>query len=106
MLSAPVGRYLQVFALATAILFATRPALCVDAIAGNGVRLTPESLSNGAPCLITVTLHDEASAVTGTWQGHPVLFFSSADHRTWFALAGVDVEVHPGSYPLNVDAIS
>jgi Peptidase family M23 len=104
MLSAPVGRCLQVFALAATILFAARPALCVDAIAGNEVRLTPESLSNGAPCLITVALRDEASAVTGTWQGHPVLFFSSTDHRTWFALAGVDVEVHPGSYPLNIDA--
>ncbi len=104
MLSASVSRCLQVFVLAAAILFAARPALCVDAIAGNAVRLTPESLSNGAPCLITVALHDEASAVTGTWQGHPVLFFSSADHRTWFALAGVDVEVHPGSYPLNIDA--
>ncbi len=104
MLSAAVNRCLQVIALAAAILFAARPALCVDAIGGNAVHLTPESLSNGAPCLITVALHEEASAVTGTWQGHPVLFFSSADHRTWFALAGVDVDVHPGNYPLNIDA--
>lgn len=104
MLSAPLGRWLQVFALAATTLFAARSALCVDAIAGNAVRLTPESLSNGAPCLITVALHDEASAVTGTWRDHPVLFFSSTDHRSWFALAGVDVGVHPGSYPLNIDA--
>ena len=41
-------------------------------------------------------------AVTGNWQGHPVEFFSSADHRTWFAIAGVDVEVVPGTYPLTV----
>jgi len=33
------------------------------------------------------------------------LFFANTDHRTWFALAGVDVEVHPGSYPLTIDAI-
>ena len=104
MLSAAVNRCLQVIALAAALLFAVRPALCVDAIGGNAVHLTPESLSNGAPCLITVALHEEASAVTGTWQGHPVMFFSSTDHRTWFALAGVDVEVHPGSYPLNIHA--
>jgi Peptidase family M23 len=104
MLSAPVSKCLRIFVLAATVLIAARTALCVDGVAGNAVRLTPESLSNGAPCLITVALHDKASAVTGTWQGHPVLFFSSADRRTWFALAGVDVEVYPGSYPLNVDA--
>jgi murein DD-endopeptidase MepM/ murein hydrolase activator NlpD len=61
-------------------------------------------LSNGAPCLITVALLDTASAVTGKWQGRPVAFFPNSDHRKWFALAGVDVEVHPGNYPLTIDA--
>ena len=32
------------------------------------------------------------------------MFFANTDHRTWFALAGVDVEVHPGNYALTVDA--
>jgi murein DD-endopeptidase MepM/ murein hydrolase activator NlpD len=32
------------------------------------------------------------------------VFFANTDHRTWFALAGVDVEVHPGNYPLTIDA--
>jgi hypothetical protein len=85
--------------------FAARPAVCSDAVAHDPVSLTPESLSNGAPCLITVTLHREASAVTGNWQGHAVAFFANRDQRTWFALAGVDVEVHPGQYPLTIDAI-
>src|SRR5258708_39914371 len=91
--------------LAAIALLAARPALGGDTTARDSVRLTPETLSNGAPCLITVALHDEASEVTGNWQGHPVLFFANTDHRTWFALAGVDVEVHPGSYPLTIDAI-
>jgi murein DD-endopeptidase MepM/ murein hydrolase activator NlpD len=65
----------------------------------------PESLSNGAPCLITVALRDDASDVTGKWQGHAVKFFSTTDYHTWFALAGVDVEVHPGNYPLTIDAL-
>jgi hypothetical protein len=86
-------------------LFAARPALSSDAVARDTVSLTPESLSNGAPCLITVALHDRASAVTGNWQGHPVTFFAGTDHRRWFALAGVDVEVHPGNYPLTIDAL-
>ena len=104
MLSPAISRHLRVFALAAMTLFAVRHAMCNDTTARDSVSLTPESLSNGAPCLITVALHDEASAVTGTWQGHPVVFFANTDHRTWFALAGVDVEVHPGNYPLTIDA--
>jgi hypothetical protein len=78
--------------------------MCDDPVVRDSVSLTPETLFNGAPCLITVTLHDAASAVTGELQDHPVMFFASPDHRTWFALAGVDVEVHPGNYPLTIDA--
>jgi hypothetical protein len=104
MLSIAIGKRVRVFALAVMTLFAVRAALCSDAAALDSVSLAPESLSNGAPCLITVTLHDAASTVTGTWQGHPVVFFAKPDLRTWFALAGVDVEVHPGNYPLTVTA--
>jgi hypothetical protein len=104
MLPVAISKHLRVFTLAAMTLFAARPALCSDTVARDSVRLTPESLSNGAPCLITVALHEEASAVTGNWQGHSVVFFASTDHRTWFALAGVDVEVHPGHYPLTIDA--
>jgi hypothetical protein len=105
MLPPAITQHLRVFALAAMTLFAARPALCSEAVARDTVSLTPESLSNGAPCLITVALHDEASAVTGKWQGHPVTFFASTDRRTWFALAGVDIEVHPGNYPLTIDAL-
>jgi Peptidase family M23 len=104
MLSPAVSKLLRIYAIAVMTLFAARLALCSDAIARDSVRLAPESLSNGAPCLITVALHTEASAVTGNWQGHPVVFFANTDHRTWFALAGIDVEVHPGNYPLTIDA--
>ena len=104
MLPLAISRPLRVIALVAMTLFAVRPGTCSDTVAHDSVSLTPESLSNGAPCLITVALHDEASAVTGNWQGHPVVFFANAGHRTWFALAGVDVEVHPGNYPLTIDA--
>jgi hypothetical protein len=105
MLSIAIRKRVRVFALAIVTLFAVRAALCDDATARDSVSLAPESLSNGAPCLIMVTLHVAASAVTGTWQGHPVVFFAKSDRRTWFALAGVDVEVHPGNYPLTIDAL-
>jgi murein DD-endopeptidase MepM/ murein hydrolase activator NlpD len=93
-------------ALAAAMLFATKPAVSsvAGAVVEDEIQLTPASLTNGAPFLITVTLHDEAAAVAGQWQRHPVLFFSGSDRHTWFAIAGVDVEVAPGKYPLTIDA--
>jgi hypothetical protein len=97
-------RRLRIFALATATLFPVLPALGSNTAAQDSMRLTPASLTNGAPFLITIMLHEEASTVTGKWQGHPVAFFSRADHRTWFALVGVDVEVTPGKYPLTIDS--
>ncbi len=102
MLPARIRTGLQVFVLA-AIFFAARPTLCDDAVSNDSIQITPAVLSNGAPCVFTVALHEEASAVTGTWQGHPVAFFSNSKHRTWFALAGVDVEVAAGTYPLTID---
>jgi murein DD-endopeptidase MepM/ murein hydrolase activator NlpD len=95
---------LQGFTLAAAILFATLVASYGAAVAQNPIRFTPATLTNGAPCLITVVLHDEASGVTGSWQGHPVAFFPSSDRRTWFALVGIDVEATPSNYPLTIDA--
>ena len=104
MLPLAIRKRLRAFVFAAMVLFAVRTAVCDDATARDSVRLSPESLSNGAPCLITVALHEAASTVTGEWQGHPVVFFAGTNHRTWFALAGVDVEVHPGNYPLTIDA--
>src|SRR5258708_30382841 len=94
----------QALALAAAMLFAARPAVCRGAALDDAIQLTPASLTNGAPFLITVTLNDEASPVTGQWQGHLVLFFSGGNRHVWFALPGVDVEVAPGNYPLTVAA--
>jgi len=95
---------LSVLALGAATLFAAPPAPCSTPAADISMAITPSQLANGSPCLITVTLRDEATTVSGKWQGHPVAFFSKTDHRTWFALAGVDVEVTPGTYPLTIDA--
>jgi Peptidase family M23 len=104
MLPTPGRTRLQVFALAATILFAALAAPCRAVVAEDSIRLTPATLTNGAPCLVTVVLHDEASGVTGSWQGHAVAFFPSSDHRTWFALVGIDVEATPGNYPLTIDA--
>lgn len=63
---------------------------------------TPQELANGSPCLFLVKAH-EASAVTGTWQGHSLSFFrQKEDSDSWYSLAGIDVSARPGSFDLTV----
>ena len=65
------------------------------------ITLTPELVASGSPELIRVEAPG-ASSVEGEWLGHAVLFFPAADHRAWFALAGVDVETPPGPTSLKI----
>jgi murein DD-endopeptidase MepM/ murein hydrolase activator NlpD len=88
--------------VAASLLLLSGFAWCGGTVTPDAVVVTPAALSNGSPFLLTISLEENASSVTGEWQGHPVEFFSSADHHTWFAIAGVDVEVVPGTYPLTV----
>lgn len=102
---ARLGR--QLVAIATLLVtLSCGSAWCSGAVASDAVVVTPVALSNGSPFLLTVSLPEAAAAVTGNWQGHAVEFFSSADHHTWYAIAGVDVEVVPGTYPLTVQITS
>ena len=69
------------------------------------IRWTPEQIASGSPCLLKVSVATPVSKLDGTWQGHPIAFFPSGDRRTWYALAGVDVETKPGTYPVTLVAI-
>ena len=60
----------------------------------------PEDLANGSPCLFIVRA-PKASAVTGEWQSHKLSFFRA--QNSWYAIAGIDIEVAPGSYPLSIE---
>lgn len=56
----------------------------------------PERLVNGGPVFFQVTPPSQLKSLTATWLGHEVVF----DHgkgKTWFALAGISLEAHPGS---------
>lgn len=66
------------------------------------IRWTPTELTNGSPCLFIVQA-PKASAVSGQWQGHKLTFFRAQGSDSWYALAGIDVEVAPGNYLLTVE---
>jgi hypothetical protein len=97
---------LRTFALVFMLALSTRPALCHNPPPSDAILLAPEHLANGSPCLITVELQSEATALTGRWQHHEVAFFPAPDKRTWYALVGVDIEAAPGTYPLTIEATS
>jgi len=65
------------------------------------VALTPREVIAGAPELIRVSA-PAARSVDGEWLGRKVLFF--ADHGSWVALAGVDVEAPVGQSALHITA--
>ncbi len=70
---------------------------------GTGVSITPARVEAGSPELIRVSLPDAAS-LEGDWLGRKLEFFRGHDGRTWFALAGVDVEGAVGPSTLQITA--
>jgi Peptidase family M23 len=90
--------------IAAAAMLLPKLAFCAEPATGLSIVLAPEQLQNGSPCLVIVQLDSAARTVSGTLQGHPFVFFPSADRRTWYSLAGIDVETAPGTYPLSIEA--
>ncbi|HEY4355754.1 MAG TPA: M23 family metallopeptidase [Acidobacteriaceae bacterium] len=65
----------------------------------------PNQLHQGSPVFLTVELERPATRVTGSFVNKTLTFFSdSTDRKTWHALAGLDLEVTPGDYGLDVTA--
>jgi murein DD-endopeptidase MepM/ murein hydrolase activator NlpD len=93
----------RVFVLILMLTCGARIALCRTASAMDSLTVTPAHLANGSPCLIKVESQLAAATVVGKWQNRKIVFFSSPDKKTWYVLAGVDVEVKPGTYPLTVE---
>jgi peptidase M23-like protein len=62
----------------------------------------PTRLLNGAPVLFQIKAPTKLDSLTGTWLGHDLTFSYNAFTKTWFALAGVDIERPPGKYPLEL----
>ena len=63
--------------------------------------LTPSVVEVGSPELVRV-IAPGANAIDGEWMGHPLSFFRGRDGKTWFALAGVDVESAAGDSTLKI----
>lgn len=78
--------------------------LILLAPAGMAQRITwsPQRLESGSPVLLRVDLDQPAGAVRGVWLNHTIVFSKAPNGKTWYALAGIDVEQSPGTYGLDL----
>jgi murein DD-endopeptidase MepM/ murein hydrolase activator NlpD len=65
---------------------------------------SPQQLESGSPVVFRVALDEPASSVHGTWLKHSLTFAKDSDSKTWFVLAGIDVEQSAGKYELDITA--
>jgi murein DD-endopeptidase MepM/ murein hydrolase activator NlpD len=87
------------------VLLLTLPA--AEAQKDAGFRLiswSPQQLESGSPVFFRIELDQPADSLHGTWLDHPLVFTRAHQDNTWYALAGIDVEQAPGTYPLVLTA--
>jgi murein DD-endopeptidase MepM/ murein hydrolase activator NlpD len=68
------------------------------------INWSPLRLASGSPVLFRVQLDQTASEVHGDWLKHAITFTKAKEGNSWYALAGIDVEQAPGTYPLELTA--
>ena len=68
------------------------------------VHYQPQHIVNGSPIFLSITTPVAATALSGTWLGHGLIFTFDPLTKTWTALAGTSLETAPGSYPLALHA--
>jgi len=82
-------------------------AVALPASAANWtVQAQPARLVNGGPVLFRVKPPVKVESLTGTWLGHQFAFSYEASTKTWFALAGTNLDTTPGTYSLELTAAS
>ena len=76
--------------------------LLVAAAHAQKITWSPSNLESGSPVLFKVDLNQPAGELHATWLNHTIVFTKAQKGNTWYALAGIDVEQKPGTYPLDV----
>jgi hypothetical protein len=97
-------RNLQLFTLITLSVLAQVSLFGQTESAIKNVFWQPNELQPGSVNFLTVELNRTATKVSGQFLGKDLLFFYSGKARVWYSLAGVDVEIKPGTYDLRIRA--
>jgi murein DD-endopeptidase MepM/ murein hydrolase activator NlpD len=67
---------------------------------------SPLRLESGSPVLIRIDLDQPAGELHGAWLNHAIVFTKAQNGKTWYALAGIDVEQASGTFPLDLTGTS
>ena len=66
------------------------------------VRWQPATIVNGAPVLFVVNSPVRLETLSGKWLDHDLPFTFDTHTRSWYGLAGVSLDTHPGIYALEL----
>ncbi len=66
----------------------------------------PNNLQQGSVVFFTVELDSAPSRVSGTLLGKQISFFKTDNPSIWYALAGIDMNTEPGTYPMAITALT
>jgi murein DD-endopeptidase MepM/ murein hydrolase activator NlpD len=81
----------------TPLSAAQQAVLSSSALPGWKVSIAPKVIERGSPCLFTVTSAEALSTLNGLIMGKKVFFNPDKLRKTWYGLAGVDLESPLGS---------
>jgi hypothetical protein len=95
-------RVRTIYRIAFVVLLCTSAANAQKSTGFRAISYSPQRLQSGSPVLFTIELEEPAGTVQGTWLKHAIVFDKSPQGNTWYALAGIDVEQAPGTYPLEL----
>jgi murein DD-endopeptidase MepM/ murein hydrolase activator NlpD len=70
------------------------------------IQAQPVRLVNGGPVLFQVKPPAKLESLRGMWLGHQLTFSYDGTTKTWFTLAGINLDTTPGKYPLELTATS
>jgi murein DD-endopeptidase MepM/ murein hydrolase activator NlpD len=66
------------------------------------VRWQPIKLMNGAPVVFQIVPPARLTGLSAKWLEHEVFFAYDAASKTWYGIAGISLETHPGIYTLEL----
>ena len=66
------------------------------------VQWQPAQLVNGAPVVFQIVPPARLTGLSAKWLEHDVFFDYDATSKTWYGIAGVSLETHPGIYLLEL----
>ena len=95
---------LLLFAATSVATNQSKPRAPGNATKSWSIRWQPTVLVNGAPMVFQVNPPTRLESLSGRWLDHEVFFNFDASKKSWYGIAGVSLETHPGTYLLTLKA--